>query len=325
MRNYSGDGITSVYLAAVGWKTKYVPETVQWGLVPDTARKHSRQRIRWTAVFISRISALWSERTKGHASIQQRAGATVSSVVVVFTNSLIAFSAVAIPWVLFTGAQTVIYQTPRQLQVLLYLESLAFLAALFSGVFRSRSGRSCGHIFLDWEHVGVSPFQAVTIIRVTVSELISSKMQSFAPSSESTLSNRSNWFTSLIRYADVDLLANLLIFSAHSAGGYIGLRTIVAAAETKGILQSFFSQAGYPALFLLWGKYMIQSGTVIPLMISSQPIWPIRENNLIRDPVSMVAYPSEEAINPQRIGAAQTFAKFAFFYHCVVLVSAWSI
>lgn len=151
--NYSGDGITSVYLAAKGWKTKYVPETVQWGLVPDTVRNHARQRSRWMAVFISRISALWSERTKGHTTIQQRAGATVSSVVVVLTNALIAFSAVAIPWVLFTRGQTVVYQSPGQLQVLLYLESLSFLAALLSGIFRSRSGRSYGHIFLDWEQV----------------------------------------------------------------------------------------------------------------------------------------------------------------------------
>lgn len=151
--NYSGDGIISVHLAAVGWKTRYVPETVQWGLVPDTVRTHARQRTRWTAVFVSRISALWSERTRGHATIQQRAGATVSSVVVVFTNALIAFSAVAIPGILLTRAQTVVYQSPRQLQILLYLQSLSFFTALLSGISRSRSGRSYGNVFLDWEQV----------------------------------------------------------------------------------------------------------------------------------------------------------------------------
>lgn len=150
-------------------------------------------------------------------------------------------------------------------------------------------------------------------------------MQSFAPSSKAKPANRSYWFTALTRYADVDLLANLFIFSAHSAGGYVGLRTIVSAAEKGAILECLFTQAGYPAFFLLWGKYMIQSGTAISLMISSQPIWPLRENLLVRDPASMVAYPSEEAINPDRIGAAQTFAEFAFLYHCIVLVSAWSI
>ena len=173
--------------------------------------------------------------------------------------------------------------------------------------------------------MGLSPFHAATIIRVTVSELVGSKMQSFAPSSKSTSSNRSYWFTSLTRYTDVNLLANVFIFSAHLAGGYAGSSTIMSVAEKEGILQCLFSHAGYPAFFLLWGKYMIQSGTVIPLMMSSQPIWPLRENLLIRDPATLVAYPSEEAINPDRIGAAQTFARFAFIYHCIVLVSAWSI
>lgn len=173
--------------------------------------------------------------------------------------------------------------------------------------------------------MGLSPFHAATIIRVTVSEVVGSKMQSFAPSSKSTPSNRSHWFTSLTRYADANLVANLFIFSVYLAGGYVGSCAIVSAAEKEGILQSLFSHAGYPSFFLLWGKYMIQSGTVIPLMISSQPIWPLRENLLIRDPATLVAYPSEEAINPHRIGAAQTFAKFAFVYHCIVLVSAWSI
>ena len=173
--------------------------------------------------------------------------------------------------------------------------------------------------------MGHSLFHAATIIRVTVSELVGSKMQSFAPSSKSTSSNWSYWSTSLTRDADVNLLANIFIFSGHLAGGYVGSCAIMSAAEKESILQCLFSHAGYPAFFLLWGKYMIQSGTVIPLMISSQPRWPLRENLLIRDPATLVAYPSEEAMDPHRIGAAQTFAKFAFVYHCIILVSAWSI
>ena len=323
--NFSGDCITSLYLTAAGWKTTYVPETVQWGLVPDTVKKHHTQRLRWVAVFISLINAFWSKRTKGQATLRQRAGPTVLCVVIISANAFVAFSAVAVPWVLFTRSPTVVYQSSRQLQVLLYLESLSFLAALVCGFTRSRSGRSYGPIFLDFEQVGMSPFQAATIVRVTMSELIGRKLQSFAPSSKSTTSKVPGWFTFLTLKVDVDLLANLFIFSVYLAGGYVGLRTIVVAAQKEGLSRSLFSLAGYPAFFLLWGKYIIQSGTVIPLVMSSQPIWPVRENLLIRDPASKVAYPSEEAINPHRIGAAQTFAQFAFFYHCIVLVSAWRI
>ena len=323
MGNFGGMNTISVALRAVGWKTTYVPETLQWGLVPDTVKKHRTQRLRWTGIFVSMVSAFLRNRSQGQATMRQRAGATAYAVVHVATILLTAFSAVAIPWMLFTRSRTVVYQSPRQLQVLLYLESLSFLAALLSGFTRSRSGRSYGEILYDTVQVGLSPFRAATIIRVTISEVIGRKIGGFAPSSNLMTSNTPSWLTFWTQRVDVDLLANLSILSAHLAGGYVGLRTLAAAAQNENVFRCLFSQAGYPPFFLLWGKHVIQSGRVIPLLISSQPIWPPRESLLVRDPVSKVAYPSDEATDPQRIGAAQTFAKFALFYHCIVLVSAW--
>lgn len=129
----------------------YVPETVQWGLVPDSVKKHRTQRMRWAGIFTSWIGRLWSEHTKGQASIRQRAGPTVLSLVIVANLALLAFSAVAVPWILLSGSQTVVYQSTGQLQVVLYLESVSSLAALLSGFIRSRSGRSYGHISFDLE------------------------------------------------------------------------------------------------------------------------------------------------------------------------------
>lgn len=323
--NHNDDIMTSMHLTAAGWKIAYVPETVQWGLVPNTVKKHRIQHTRWTAAFIMSIFALWSDRTKGHATIQQRAGAATPSVVIVCTNATIAFSALAIPWVLFTGSQTVVYQSSRQLQILLYLESMSFLATLLSGYTRSNSTRSNGHILLDWEQVGVAPFQAATIIRTTFSELVGIKVQFSAPQSRPTPSDTPRWSKSLTQKIDADLLAYLLIFSAHLAGGCVGLRTAMTAAEDEGLIRCLFSQAGYPPVFLLWVKYLLQSGLPIPFIIWSQSVWPLREVWLVRDPVSKVAYPSEEATNPHRTRPAQTFAKVALCYHCIVLILAWYI
>ena len=303
----------------------YVPETVQWGLVPDSVQKHHTQRLRWTGIFTSWLGRLWSEHAKGQVPIRQQVGPTVLSLVIVANHALIAFSAAAVPWVLLTGSQTVAYQSPRQLQVLLYLESLSFFAAILSGFTRARSGRSYGHISFDFEQVGLSPFQAATIIWVTISGLIGRKLILFAPSGRTTPSNTSNWITLVTQKVDVDLHANLLILSTHLAGGYVGLCTFLAASRKGNLLQCLFSQAGYPTFFLLWAKYVLQCATKIPLMMSSQPIWPLRESLLVRDPVSKVAYPSQEAINPRRIDAAQTFTKLALFYHCIVVASAWWI
>lgn len=323
--NFSGDGIISVHLTSAGWKTAYVPETVQWGLVPDAVKKHRTQRARWMSIFTSRINDLWSEHTKGHTTVRQRVGATILSVVLVAASALIAFSAVAVPWVLFTGSQVVTYQSPRQLRVLLCLESMSFLANFLNGFNRSRSARSRGPIFLDFEQVGVSPFQIATIIQVTISQIVGRQLISFAPSSKTMQSNRPSGIARLSSKVDADLLANICILSAHLAAGYSALRTLVVAAPGENFLRSLFSQFGYPAFILLWVKYVLQSGTKIPVMISSRSIWPLRGSLLIRDPISRVAYPSKEAVNPRRTGVAQTFTKLALFYHCFVLVSTWWI
>lgn len=309
----------------MGWKIEYVPETVQWGLVPVTVKKHIRQRSRWTASLVYSISAYWSDRETGDATLRLRLGATIASATLVFMNVIIAFSAVAIPWVLSTGSQTVIYQSPRQLQILLHLESLSFLAAFLCGFTRSRSTRNHGSIIHEGQRVGLALFQAATIIRLTITEFLGIKMQSFAPSSRSTSTNRPTWFGSLTHKIDVHLLAYLLTFSAQLAGGYAGLRATMTAAEDESLIRCLFSRAGYPAFFLLWVKYLLQSGMPLPLLMSSRAIWPLRESLLVRDPVSKVAYPSKEATNPHRIRIRQTFAQIALCYHCVVLVSAWFI
>ena len=317
--------MTSVYLTAAGWKIAYVPQTVQWGLVPDTVRKHHNQHTRWTAAFIYSIFALFSDRTKGQATFQQRAGAAIPSIVIVFSNAIIGFSAVAIPYIAFTGSQTVAYQSLGQLRNLLLLELLSFLAALLSGITRSRSIRTYGHVFLDWEQVGVAPFQAATIIRTTLSELLGFKLQSFAPSFGPIPSDKPSRFRSFCKSIGIELVAHLFILAIHLAGGFVGLRTIMAAAKVESLAECLFSRAGYPVFFLLWGKYVLQSGIPIPTIVSSRSIWPVRESLLIRDAVSKVAYPSEEAISPKRTKPAQKFVKFAICYHCIVLVSLWGL
>ena len=173
--------------------------------------------------------------------------------------------------------------------------------------------------------MGFSPFRVVTIVRTTLRELTGIQLQSFAPSFEITPSKKSHLFTSLTQQVNFYLLAHLVIFSVYLAGGYVGLRTTITNGKDESLIRWLFSQVGYPSFFLLWSKYILQSGIPFPLMISSRPIWPLRENLLVRDPVSKIAYPSEEAINPQRTESAQHIAKVALYYHCVLLVLAWWI
>ena len=312
---------TSAKLTAVGWKITYVPEIVQWGLAPDTFTSHAKQRSRWTADLFFTIAAYWGDRKKGGSAVRVRLGSTIVSFAWLSLTIITAVSIVAIPWILSTGSPAVVYQSPRQLQTLLYLESLSFFAAIICGFTRSRSTPSHGEVMLDWQRVGLIPSKAATIVRLIMSEFFGIKKQSFAPSLEPVYSKQPGWFKSLIPRFDTASLAHIFIFSAQLVGGYAGLRAIMTADENESLVRYLFSRAGYPAFFLLWVKYLLHSGIPIPLLISSRQVWPVRESLLIRDPVSKVAYPSEEAKNPRRIRMGQPLAKVAFFYHCLVLVS----
>ena len=225
---------------------------------------------------------------------------------------------------MFSGSQIVTFESPIQLQILLCLESLSFFATLLSGFTKSRAARSHGPIYFDWGgSVGFSPFRAATIIRVTISELTGLNLQSFAPSSQTASSVGPYTFGFWIRKVNFILLSHLVIFSVHLAGGYVGLRTTMTNSTDENLIRCLFSQAGYPALLFLWSKHTLQSGMLIPSMVSPRSIWPSREDLLVRDPASKVAYPSKEAINPERTESSHLLAKAMLCYHCVVVASVW--
>lgn len=321
--NNNDDIMTSVYLTAAGWKIAYVPETVQWGLVPDTVRKHVRQHIRWVAALIYSISALSSERTKGHATLQQRIGATIPAMVVVFTNAIIAFSAVAVPWIMLSGAPTVTYQSPGELRRLLLLETLSFVAAFFAGLARSRATRGNAEIFLNWEQVGLAPFQIITILKTTFLEILGSKAPSFSPPEITFKSSRTSpWGHVVTRFFDVDLLSHTSILSLQLLAGYIGWHTL-SAGSGMAMLREILAKGGYPAVFLLWVKYILQTAPRIPYLLNGQPVCSSPASLLTLDVKSGVRYPSDRAKDAGRTRPAQTYAILAVVYHGVVLASAW--
>lgn len=318
--NPSDDVVTSVHLTAAGWKIAYVPETVQWGLVPDTVRKHVRQRNRWTAIFIYAISALWGERTKGHATSQQRIGASVVAILVVFTNLVIAFSAIAVPCILLSGSPTVAYQSPEELRRLLFLGTLSFFAAFSAGLATSRAGRGTGEIFRSYEQVGLVPFQIITILRTTFSEVFGSKAQSFPPDGTFRATETPLWNQAILQCFNVDLLSHTIILSLQIFAGYIGWHAI-STDSGMALIHNILSKGGYPAVFLLWAKNILQTAPRIPYILQGQSLWPSPERLLIPDVNSGVLYPSDRAKDASRVRSARTFAILAVLYHGIVLVS----
>ena len=316
------DVMTSIYLTAAGWKISYVPEIVQWGLVPDTVRKHVRQRTRWAAGYVYIISALWGKRIKGHATLQQRMRATTVSILVVLTNIIIGFSVVAVPWILQSGSPTVVYQSLEEFRRLLLLENLSFFAAFFAGLARSRAACGKGVIFLTTGQVGLVPFQIITIVKTAFSEIFGSKAESFAPDATFRTSRIPLGGQPVVQIFDVDLLSHTIILSLQLLTGYIG-RHAVSAGSGTALLLEILSKGGYPAVFLLWVNFIVQTASRIPRLLNNQPLCSSPGSLLTPVGETGVLCPSVRAIDASRTRPDQTYAYLAALYHGVVLILLW--
>ncbi|KAL8952233.1 MAG: hypothetical protein Q9222_001847 [Ikaeria aurantiellina] len=169
--NHNDDIMTSIYLQAVGWKTVYVPETVQWGLAPDSVRKHVAQYQRWFAAHLYSACSFWNSRARGRSTRRQRVKISLASITVIFTSLVIAGCLVAIPALLLSASPVIASQTRAQLQILLILETTAFATQTCAGFLRFKASGSTSHILADWAQAVVVPFQITTLSRMAMSQL----------------------------------------------------------------------------------------------------------------------------------------------------------
>ncbi|KAL8657374.1 MAG: hypothetical protein Q9226_001983 [Calogaya cf. arnoldii] len=180
--DHNDDILTSIYLQAQGWKTVYVPETIQRGLVPDTVQRTIKQYQRWNGAHMFTVFSFWNSRAKGRATLGQRLGITLSSASLVFAGVTAAVSLIVVPFQLYHGSQVVAYETEAQLRTMLLLETASFAAQVYSGYLRSATTNFTGHILADWQQVAVVPFLIMTDVRIFVHQMIRGTPLKFAPS-----------------------------------------------------------------------------------------------------------------------------------------------
>ncbi|KAL9595201.1 MAG: hypothetical protein Q9219_006595 [cf. Caloplaca sp. 3 TL-2023] len=319
------DLMTSVYLAALGWKIEYIPETVQLGLVPDTVRDCVKQSQRWLAGHMYNLSLLRNSRANGRATMRHRIQVTLPSIIQTFASFVVMASLITVPFLMLYGVRLIEYQSPHQLRILLVLESLQFFAEVYSGYLRSRSSDFTGHILSDWAQIVTIPFLVTTSLRVIFTSLISGTAAKFAsPAARDRSPNSSimppSTFTRIkttiaSKIPDSILLVALSIFIPYA---FIGLRTTYSllTTPTTSIFDSL-SHNLYPPLVIRCLKYLLQSYYALSCILRLSQ-WPSREDMLDRDPVTKVAYPSTRATNPKRLRPRQTFTVLCVFYYVFV-------
>ncbi|KAL8707782.1 MAG: hypothetical protein Q9220_007234 [cf. Caloplaca sp. 1 TL-2023] len=312
--NHNDDIMTSIYLQAVGWKTVYVPVTVQWGLAPDSADKHIKQQQRWFAAHIYSACSFWNPRAKGRSTKKQRVKISMASITVIFASSTIAMCMVTIPVLLLSSSLMIAYQTKLQVRTLYILETISFGTQTWAGFLRYRASGSTSHILADWAQAIVVPFHIITFARISISKLLKTGYK-IAPSVVTTPIKQSKSSMPIRRIRNV--LANhfsaasfvcITILISYIATAYSALWYSNAQPEP---LLHILAHVGYPPLALAWLRYIFQAWTALSCMVPSTSRWPGREKQLERDQASKVAYPSGVATSTRRVRPSQAYTIFA--------------
>lgn len=312
------DILTSFYLTAAGWRIEYIPEDLQWGLVPQSIRKHLKLQMRICAGIVSTAAGAWSPRAR-MMTTGEKYGALFPAVafsVAVIINTV---CFIALPWLLLTGAPLVAYSTASQLRNLSFLfllKSVAicsydFLATKATNYKLSLAGNSN-----SWP----IPFQFWTLVRFALSVVTGGGVPLFAPSGLTDIQAAKSLAGRVkVAFWDDGFVVHVAIVVSLLAG--ISASTL-AAASTPTLWQALFLRAFWPPVFLIWSTYLEDCS--IPISYALNPPNTLDRSTLLdRDPKTQVAYPNRYAKDPVRIRYPQMIP-IAKISYCILACAASS-
>ncbi|KAI0481917.1 glycosyltransferase family 2 protein [Xylariaceae sp. FL0804] len=158
----------AMLLLAGGWKTSYVPECLQYGLVPESYLGHIKQHIRWTVggfqMFLGFSGYLSSSRTKHLGPIRRVVGFTFG-IGGLYMYSMIMARLVLMPAVLMAGQRPLPPEDVEGLRAQIRLQALSWLCIsaydAHRGMvsdYRSVVGQNCLRVYM-------APYYLTALVR----------------------------------------------------------------------------------------------------------------------------------------------------------------
>ncbi|KAL8958534.1 MAG: hypothetical protein Q9183_005815 [Haloplaca sp. 2 TL-2023] len=317
------DILTSFYLTAAGWKIVYVPEDVQWGLVPTKIMSHLKLQKRMCAGIISTAAGAWNPRSRTMTTEEKYNALfpAVAFATAVVTNMAIF---VILPWLLWTGAPLIAYSTEAQFGRLVVLFLVQYLSLFLYNLVASQATNyqlSLAGVSNSWP----IPFQFLTIIRFALSILTGGGVPLFTPTgltdfaSERSLAHRVKvafWDNGFVVH--VAIIASLLLGVAASAKAALDLNS------TQGVVRELVVRAFWPPVFMIWSGYILECSTPISWAIDPPKALP-RSQLVDRDAQTQVAYPNQLGKDPVRIRRPQAFpiARISYCFVASIVLLYW--
>ncbi|KAL8788172.1 MAG: hypothetical protein Q9213_001811 [Squamulea squamosa] len=310
------DILTSFFLTAAGWQIVYVHEDVQWGLVSSTIQSHLKREKRSCAGIVSTAAGLWNPQAQ-NMTTEEKFGALSPAVAYALSVIIDATALVVLPLLLLTGAPLVACSSSqlRTLSILFLIRfsaisSYNFLATKAADYHFSLSGLS------SISGIWAIPYQFLTLVRFAISVLTDGGVPLFTPTGSNVDIRSARTTAERVKVAlwDDAFIIHILIIGSL----LVGIRASLSAAisdtvNLREIWFRLFIRAGWPEIFLIWSTFITEC--CIPLAYTFMPPKSVARSSLLeRDPVTQVAYPTQEAKDQRRIRPSQTAAIIKICY-----------
>ncbi|KIW43641.1 uncharacterized protein PV06_04725 [Exophiala oligosperma] len=325
-------------LLGSGWNTAFVHEPLQFGTVPDSLTSHLKQRTRWTIGTVQTSLKLrfsiYGPLVK-HMTFPQRLCGFVYTVSSLFTVFLV-MSIFTTPIVLVSHGNLVPYKTINQLKWLVRANFLTtvlnrineFISYLPSGyVTGQRDARA-----MMW----MAPFHSMSVIRTfLLPKWLGGKVAVFTSSgSQKADLNERNpqmrapvWRRLKVTIWDCQCYMHLVYIAFALAAVCLSMYWNFTDSQNrtaKQVLIALLTHAFWPPL--IWLTSVLSCWVPISYALFP-PSEPDRQELLVRDPVTGVAYPSEESKKTKISWAAYAFeveySMITVYTTVVFILSFW--
>ncbi|KAK4940215.1 hypothetical protein LTR10_019644 [Elasticomyces elasticus] len=300
------DVCTSSMLLGSGWNTAFVHEPLQYGTVPDSLMSHLKQRTRWTIGTVQTSLKLrfsvFGPLVK-HMTFPQRLCGFVYTVSSLFTIFLVC-SMFTAPIVLVSGGNLVPYTTINQLK---WLIRSNFLSAILNRANEAISYLPSGYRTGQRDAramMWMAPFHSISVIRTfllpkwlggKVAVFTSSGSQKAELNERDPILRAPLWRRLKVTIWDCQCYLHLLYIMFCLAAVGVSMYYNITNKDNrtaKDVLLALLTHAFWPPI--IWLTCIISCWIPINYAIFP-PDEPDRQDLLVRDPVTGVAYPSEES------------------------------
>ena len=325
----SEDFLTCVDLLEAGWSVALLDENLQWGLTPDSFNGHTKQIQRWTSAMLSFNKAL-SGSTRPRNQRTFKVVAEFSTVMYFIGMVLCYFG---LPLAVVYGRPMIVYEDHERLRLLITLSFLDFLAQSTHGFLESWTADFNIYSWHEPSHLWQTPLYIAPAMRrwfPALSKIIFGKLAALRPGN--SVVNRSSenrfkspWRRVMVLVAESYLAPHVFVLSACAAGLTIFIFQVWnQQSSRRDTFLYIVTHIGWPPALFLWTSTL--GNAFVPFRYALfPPPRLLREDYLLRDEKSLVAYPTAQAKDQSHRRVIEWHLCLFVVYFAFVTAALWRI